>query len=107
MVSHGDDIQTNAAKGEDFCRRAASDSADVALFPEMWSIGYAKYTQRDEDGRAEWLKLAVPKDGPFVQGFRSLARELGMAIATTYQIIASRCAWAVALPEANHAMIAT
>ena len=74
MVSHDDDIQANAVKGEDFCRRAASHGADIALFPEMWSIGYAKYRQGDEDGRAQWLKLAVPKDGPFVQRFRCLAR---------------------------------
>jgi predicted amidohydrolase len=84
MVSHGADIQANAVKGEDFCRRAASHGADIALFPEMWSIGYAKYTQGDEDGRDEWLRLAVPKDGPFIQRFRRLARELGMAIAITY-----------------------
>jgi predicted amidohydrolase len=84
MVSHGTDIEANARKGEDFCRRAENQGADIALFPEMWSIGYAKYTQGDESGRAEWLKLAVPKDGPFVQRFCRLAQELGMAIAITY-----------------------
>jgi predicted amidohydrolase len=84
MVSHGTDIEANASKGEDFCRRAANQGAHIALFPEMWSNGYAKYRQADEGGRAEWLKLAVPKDGPFVQRFRRLAREIGMAIAITY-----------------------
>lgn len=69
MVSHGTDIEAKARKGEDFCRRAEKQGADIALFPEMWSIGYAKYMQGDESGRAEWLKLAVPKDGPSFRDF--------------------------------------
>jgi N-carbamoylputrescine amidase len=84
MVSAGVDIEANAAKGENFCRLAANQGADVALFPEMWSIGYTKYPQGDERARREWLKLAVPRDGSFVQRFRRLARELRMAIAITY-----------------------
>ena len=84
MASQGPAIEANAVKGEDFCRRAARQRADVALFPEMWSIGYSKYDQRDERARAEWLKLAIPRDGVFVQRFRNLARELRMAIAITY-----------------------
>ena len=53
MVSHGTDIEAKARKGEDFCRRAEKQGADSALFPEMWSVGYAKYTQGDDSGRAE------------------------------------------------------
>ena len=84
MSSAGADIEANAAKGEDFCRRAAAQGADIALFPEMWSIGYAGYQSGEERARAEWLKLAVPRDGAFVNRFRLLARELRMAIAITY-----------------------
>jgi predicted amidohydrolase len=84
IASQGPAIEANAVKGEEFCRRAARQGADVALFPEMWSIGYAKYPHGEERARADWLKLAVPRDGCFVQRFRRLARELRMAIAVTY-----------------------
>jgi predicted amidohydrolase len=84
MVSQGTALEANALKGEDFCRRAARHEADIALFPEMWSIGYTKYAHGDERARSEWLKLAVPRDGSFVERFRRLARELRMAVAITY-----------------------
>jgi hypothetical protein len=84
MVSEGAVIEANARKGEEFCRRAADCGADVALFPEMWSVGYAKYPSGDDRARAEWLNLAVARDGPFVDRFRHLARELRIAIAITY-----------------------
>jgi N-carbamoylputrescine amidase len=84
MVSEGAAIEANARKGEEFCRRAADRGADIALFPEMWSVGYAKYPSGDDRARAEWLTLAVPRDGPFVDRFRRLARELRIAIAITY-----------------------
>lgn len=84
ISSEGPAIEANAVKGEDFCRRAANQRADIALFPEMWSVGHSKYPQGDERARAKWLKLVVPRDGVFVQRFRNLARELRMAIAITY-----------------------
>jgi predicted amidohydrolase len=84
MASEGGAIEEKAVKGEEYCRRAARQGADVALLPEMWSIGYAKYPHGEERARADWLKLAVPRDGSFVQRFRRLARELRMAIAVTY-----------------------
>lgn len=40
MVSCGYDQAANLAKGEEYCRRAAAMGADIALFPEMWNIGY-------------------------------------------------------------------
>src|SRR5258708_23706440 len=83
MVAEGAAIEANARKGEEFCRRAADRGADIALFPEMWSVGYAKYSWGDDRARAEWLKLAVPRDGPFVDWFRALARELRIALAIT------------------------
>jgi len=84
MASAGTAIEANAAKGEDFCRRAATLGADIALFPEMWSIGYAEYPAGDEHARAEWLTLAIPHNGPYANSVRRLARELRMAIAITY-----------------------
>lgn len=76
IVSEGAAIEANARKGEEFYRRAADLDAHIALFPEMWSAGYAKYPSGDDRARAEWLKLAVPRDGLFVDRFRRLAREL-------------------------------
>jgi len=97
MVSHGNDQEANLAKGDAFCRRAREMGADIALFPEMWHIGYTLYpgypNDFDEIGaeppevlaaRARWQAQAVGPDDPFVLHFRRLAIELGMAIAITY-----------------------
>jgi predicted amidohydrolase len=104
----GTDQQANLEKGETFCREARTMGADLALFPEMWNIGYADYAPSSgEDGdlwraperwvtddgsrwealreaRERWQAQAVERDGAFVTHFRALARELDMAIAITY-----------------------
>jgi N-carbamoylputrescine amidase len=83
MTAHGTDQAANLAKGDAFCRRAAAMGADVALFPEMWNIGYTPCPS-EADACKEWLAQAVgPQDG-FVIRFRELAQELDMAIAVTY-----------------------
>lgn len=69
--------------GERACREAAAQGADVALFPEMWQVGYAPAPD-DSVERAEWLALATDTEGEFVGRFRALARELRMAIVITY-----------------------
>ena len=72
--------------------------ADIALFPEMWNIGYTAYSEnvwRDDydplnlspeelQARSRWQALAVAAEDPFVLHFRALARELDLAIALTY-----------------------
>ena len=76
----GYDQAANLERGAAACRRAAALGADVALFPEMWNIGYAF-----EDGDVDrWRAQAVPRDGPLVRRFAGLAAELEMAIAITY-----------------------
>lgn len=108
MAPCGSDQQANLAKGEAFCRQARAMGADVALFPEMWNIGYAGYAaeadassdlwrapERWAEGensgwealraaRERWQAQAVDRDGAYVTHFRALARELDMAIAVTY-----------------------
>ncbi len=107
MTACGDDQQANLAKGEAFCRRARQMGADLALFPEMWNVGYTScYPRRespgdlwraperwkpgetaalsDEVARERWMAQAIGRDDPFVQHFRALAQELEMAIALTY-----------------------
>ena len=79
QIAPGDTLQENLDKGRTACRQAKSRGADIALFPEMWSNGYRLY-----DSPAEvWMQEAIPADGAFVQVFRSLARELDMAIGVT------------------------
>jgi N-carbamoylputrescine amidase len=108
LAACGTDQDANLAKGDDFCRRAAAMGADLALFPEMWNIGYTPFSppataasdlwrapERWDaaeaveggsltDARARWQARAIGPDDPFVVHFRELARELGMAIALTY-----------------------
>jgi predicted amidohydrolase len=79
MASGGLEPGLNLAKGDQFCRRASVLGADIALFPEMWNIGYAIHGPAG--GVDDWLSHAVPLDGPYVEHFRSLARELDLAIA--------------------------
>src|SRR5437016_5339943 len=64
MASHGGDQAANQAKGEAFCRRARELGADVALFPEMWNIGYGGYEATQAGAREAWQALAIGEDGP-------------------------------------------
>jgi N-carbamoylputrescine amidase len=84
MLSYGVDQDANLRKGEEFCRRAAAQGADIALFPEMWNIGYSFFDRRKEGARAEWAARALGTQDAFVQHFQELARTLDMAIALTY-----------------------
>jgi predicted amidohydrolase len=61
-------------KGQAFCRQAAAQGADLALFPEMWTTGYSSF---DPD-------LAMDEGDPFVASFQSLASQLKIAVAITY-----------------------
>lgn len=106
MTACGNDQAANLAKGEDFCRRASAMGADLALFPEMWNVGYTPAQPLNPNfdvwrGRDQWtedaireveaLRLedvwqgqAIDRDGPFISHFQALAQTLDMAIAITY-----------------------
>jgi predicted amidohydrolase len=110
LTACGNDQAANLAKGEAYCRRARALGADVALFPEMWNTGYTSFVSGmsgpeddiwkapalwshasqsiaspdQEQARILWQAQAITRDGPFVQHFQDLARELQMAIALTY-----------------------
>lgn len=84
MAACGNDQQANQAKGEAFCRRASEMGADVALFPEMWNVGYTFYDSAQPGARERREARAVSRDDGFVTHFRALARKLEMAIALTY-----------------------
>lgn len=108
MTSYGNDQDANLSKGETYCRRACDMGADIALFPEMWNIGYTPYFSEEQDAcdlwrapslwqdgmmpsypalrdaREQWQAQAITRDSPFITHFRDLAKELHMAIAITY-----------------------
>ena len=76
----GYDQAENLRRGEAACRAAAGLGADIALFPEMWNVGYG-FAGGDIE---RWRAQVVARDGMFVARFAALAAELGMGIAITY-----------------------
>ena len=72
--------EASLVRGLAACRHAAAAGADVALFPELWSTGYAFL-----DGDLErWRAQAVARDDPWVVAFAQAAAELETAVAVTY-----------------------
>lgn len=84
LVSCGCDQEANKVKGDMYCRRAADAGADIAVFPEMWNIGYTFPDVTNPDDCRQWLTHAIDGNDGFLLHFRALAQELGMAIAVTY-----------------------
>ena len=69
----------NLEKGKKACKAAKQMGADIALFPEMWNVGY--WIPEDIDV----LKSnAITLESDFIQAFRQLAKELQMAIGITF-----------------------
>ena len=81
LEAFGRDRAKNLAKGLQACRDAAALGADIALFPEMWSIGYDLV---DGESADDLQRHAIDRDDDFLRCFAALANELGMAIAITY-----------------------
>lgn len=69
----------NLEKGIAACRKAKEMGTDIALFPEMWNVGYNIPQNPDV-----LQSMAVSKDSGFVQTYGQLAKELDMAVAITY-----------------------
>ena len=80
LAGSGYDRERSLARGLAACREAAERGAHLALFPELWSTGYAF-----PDGELErWRAQALRREDPWVQAFAAAAGELGMAVAVTY-----------------------
>lgn len=75
----GNGLEEQFQIGADACRKAKSMGADIALFPEMWSDGYA--IPQDEKVLQE---LSIAADSDFVRKFGALAAELQMAVGITF-----------------------
>lgn len=84
MTGAGFDQAANLAKGEAFCRQAKAQGAEVALFPEMWNIGYRFFDPAQPETRRVWQQQALDAESTFVRHFCARARELQMAMALTY-----------------------
>jgi predicted amidohydrolase len=63
------------------CRAAKDAGAHVALFPEMWSIGY---DLREGEPPERLAEHAMGREDPFLDGVSSLAAGLDLAIAVGF-----------------------
>jgi predicted amidohydrolase len=81
MTACVDDQNANLEKGEAFCRRAGEIGADIALFPEMWNVGYSLNYLNENN---LWQEKAISREDRFITHFQQLARELKITIALTY-----------------------
>lgn len=84
MSGHGYDQDKNLEKGLEYCRHAHDMGADLALFPEMWNIGYHESDLNDPDHHKAFLAQAITIEDDFMAQHMQLARELHMGIAVTY-----------------------
>ena len=79
-----DDAAAAWEKAEAWCREAARQGADIALLPEMWSVGYRFPSARAPQDLAAWRGRAIAGDDAALGRIAALARELGLAIGATY-----------------------
>ncbi len=84
MEPFGNDVARNLDKAERFCRRADLMGADIALMPEMFSIGYTRFDPEKEGAVEAFYKDALKRESPEIQRFAELAKELKMAIGVAY-----------------------
>ena len=69
-------------KGLEYLKKAKELDADIALFPEMWNIGYA--FPEDSGNIDKWNEVAVNEKSEYYEVFRKKAIEYQMAIGLTY-----------------------
>lgn len=72
-------LSSNMLKGLEACKKAKEMGADIALFPEMWSVGY-----RISKDPGELKSSAVALESEFLNSFSQLSRTLDMAIGITF-----------------------
>ena len=80
LTGSGYDRDASLTRGVAACREAAESGADIALFPELWSTGYA-FAEGD---LGHWRSQAIAHDDPWVRAFSGLAADLTMAVGVTY-----------------------
>ena len=83
IAPEGNDLKKNLEKGIRYCKAAKQRGADLVVFPELWSIGFAA-CPTDAAGMLAWGDSAIEQNSEFVQSFARLSRELDLNIAVTY-----------------------
>ena len=87
------DRDGNLALAVRYIREARAMGADLVLFPEMWSHGYAPpfdgafddpMNPAFEEERKAWLKSAVSVDGDYVTALREAAARQGIGVCATF-----------------------
>ena len=79
------DKPANADKLEDFVRQAAAQGAELVVAPEGFLEGYIVMDViEDPDRRDDMWDVAEPPDGPYIQRFSGLARELSIVLCFGY-----------------------
>ncbi len=63
---------------------AKAASADIVIFPEMYSNGYARFDLENPEARAGWCAGAQSLDGDFVGRFRESARAYRVHVVATF-----------------------
>ncbi len=84
MQPDGNHVAENLSKAGEFCRQAAALGADIALMPEMWSIGYTRFDPKVPGAREAFYKDALSLEDEEIQQFARLALDLDMAIGLSY-----------------------
>ena len=79
QLTPGNSLVENMYIGITACRKAKNIGADIALFPEMWSIGYEV-----SESINELQSKAISKNDTFIRSFSDLAKELQMSIGITF-----------------------
>jgi deaminated glutathione amidase len=59
--------------GAGIVAQARAAAAEIVVFPEMYSNGYARFDPDDPAARAHWIAAAEAADGEFVERFRRAA----------------------------------
>jgi N-carbamoylputrescine amidase len=79
----GANSDENLEKGITAVRKAKELGGDVAVFPELWSIGCTP-CPLDARGKKRWEQSALDQRSRFFQEFQNTARNLSINIALTY-----------------------
>ncbi len=78
------DQQWNLKKGIEFCKLAGEKGADIAVFPEMYNIGYHAIDFGQPNAIEKWKDRAISQESNFVKTFQDIAKKYEMAIVVTY-----------------------
>lgn len=63
---------------------AKAAAAEIVVFPEMYSNGYARFDPNDPAARARWCAAAEAGDGDFVSRFREAAKAHRVHVVATF-----------------------